>query len=133
MNTYTITGHLGQDATVENNKGYFMLKFSVAVTRPKKVNEQWEYPVEWHPCVMFGKEESLKNRLPKMTKGAGVVVEGIPQATSYINNNGELVQQLSVNVKVLHAYPVAKAQTQPAQPQPTPLAPLADDDDGFVF
>lgn len=127
MNTYTITGHLGQDAALENAKGYFMLKFSVAVTRPKKVNDQWEYPVEWHNCVMFGKEESLKNQLPKMTKGAGVVVEGIPQATSYINNDGELIQQLSVNVKVLHAYPVTKAEPQQTTTTAPTMAPATDD------
>lgn len=55
-NLVLIIGRLGQDVELVNTSyGISVANLSVATTRSKKVNNEWQDETEWHKCVAFGK------------------------------------------------------------------------------
>ena len=139
MNLYPITGNLGQDAELKSSGEYHWIDFSVAVRRSKKVNNEWQDETEWISCILWGKRDQLEKRLPRLKRGSGVVVEGIPSANSFINKDGQLIQKIQLRVKSLFTYPKSGGSEPLSSDNPIPSSqpsgfmPEPDTDDDLPF
>ena len=98
MQKLQIIGNIGKDAelkTTQGGKEY--IKFSVATT--KKVGDQTH--TTWHDCVKWIYDGKGKGILEYLARGVKVYVEGEVTANAYVNNQGEAVGTLNLNVQFI--------------------------------
>lgn len=80
INTITITGNLGQDASIREAGQAKIIVFSVGTTRSYKKGEEWVDETTWFPVELWSRSESL---VPKLVKGTFVTITGRMQCDSY--------------------------------------------------
>lgn len=80
INTITISGNLGQDATVRMAGQSSIIIISVGTTRAYKRGEEWVEETTWFPVELWSRNESL---IQKLKRGTFVVVTGRMQCDSY--------------------------------------------------
>jgi single-strand DNA-binding protein len=98
MQKLQIIGNIGKDAELLTTKGgKEYIKFSVATT--KKVGEQTQ--TTWHDCVKWIYDGKGKGILDYLLKGVKVYVEGEVTANAYVNNQGDVVGTLNLNVQFI--------------------------------
>lgn len=98
MQKIQIIGNIGKDAELQTTKaGKEYIKFSVATT--KKINDQTV--TTWHDCVKWIYDGKGKGILDYLLKGTKVYVEGEVTPHAYVNNQGEAVGILNLNVQAI--------------------------------
>ena len=90
MNLVILTGNLGRDA--EEFDRY--VKFSIATSDSKKVNDEWVKVSTWHNIVLFGAYGASIAKFLK--KGAKVAIQGKISISDYLNKDGVKVKSFSI-------------------------------------
>ncbi|SDG64655.1 single-stranded DNA-binding protein [Chitinophaga filiformis] len=93
-----LIGHLGQDAVQRQVNGKTVLSFRVAHTRryTNKDGVMQEKTI-WVDCSYWEHEKVG----PYLTKGTHVYIDGTPSVEVYVNNQGEQVATLRLQVSTL--------------------------------
>lgn len=95
-----LSGALGNDADVKqvgNNKA---INFSIAVSMDYKNSDgQKVEKTEWVKAVIWKSDKQSTGISEYLKKGKRVLVEGIPSSESFKNKDGEIHNQLHINVK----------------------------------
>lgn len=87
-------GHLGQDATFNEEKK--VINFSLAIDQSyKKENGEKVEKTEWVQCAYWTSSDAV---LQFLKKGSAVYVEGKPGINAYINKAGEIISNLTLKV-----------------------------------
>jgi single-strand DNA-binding protein len=76
MNTeYSIVGRVGRDVDLRfSDRGVAVAKFTVAVSRGKKVNGEWQDVTVWHDVTCFN--ETAEHAAESLKKGDEVIAIG---------------------------------------------------------
>lgn len=87
-NTYTITGRLGRDPELRfANSGTAILKLNVAVSRRKKVGEEWTDETTWMSVAAFG--ALAENAHERLVKGDEIIAVGyVEEPRAYEKKDG---------------------------------------------
>jgi len=129
----TITGNLGKNAEVRTlQDGSQVISFNVGVRIGKE-------QTQWVSCAKFVKQGGSTAVANYLTKGAKVLCEGMPSASSYNAQDGTIRTDLKLRVYELEllgsfdgAQGVQHVSAQSVEVAPVaPTAPLADDDFPF--
>lgn len=120
MNRLEIIGHIGNDAEVKDLGNNQVISFNVAVTEKWKDKQSGEVKskTDWFQCAKWGNNTSLAQYLKK---GTQVYISGKAEAKSYVGNDGQLKQVLSLNVneiKLLGSVPQQGQQQNNNYQQP---------------
>jgi len=100
INTVVVVGRLTKNAEFRQVGGATKASFSLAVSRSRKVNDQWEDETSYVDIQAWGKmAQNLEGRLPKGTK---VTVEGYLRQESW-EQNGEKRHKLVVVANMVDA------------------------------
>ncbi len=93
-----LIGHLGQDAVQRQVNGKTVLSFRVAHTR-RYTNKDGvlQEKTIWVDCSYWEHEKVG----PYLTKGTHVYIDGTPSVEVYVNNQGEQVATLRLQVSTL--------------------------------
>ena len=84
INKIYITGRLGADAEVIEAGSSKLVKFSLASTQSRKVNEDWIDDTTWFHCEAWKRESVAKY----LVKGLHVAVEGKMKCDEYQDKDG---------------------------------------------
>jgi single-strand DNA-binding protein len=122
MRQLLLIGYLGQDAKVNQYQGKQIINFSIADSEKYKNAEGVEVTkTTWIECAIWkdaGQSIVIANYLKK---GTQVMVQGVPDVSTYTNRDGRVVAKLTLNV----------SNTQllgNASPKPEPNANVAGND-----
>ena len=75
MSSHTIVGRVGRDPELRfSANGVATCRFSLAVSRGKKVNGEWEDVTTWFDVTCF--KENAENAAESIAKGDEVICEG---------------------------------------------------------
>ena len=130
-----ITGNVGKNAEVRTlQDGSQVISFSVGVRSGKD-------QTQWVSCAKFVKQGGSVQVAQYLTKGAKVLCEGMPSASSYVANDGTTKVDLKLRVYELELLGGATEQAAPsgdtwqattstgveiASPAAIPSAPITD-------
>lgn len=96
MEQITITGHIGNNATIEQINGNEYVKFNVAVnSRYKNKEGQQVERTNWYSCLKKGNTKIAEYLL----KGTKILAQGTLTVNTYKNKNGEWCAGLNCNVQ----------------------------------
>lgn len=113
MNSWTITGRLGRDAEVKAfNNGNKVANLNVAIDeRKKNANGEYESNTLWVSAHLSNPSEKL---LPYLKKGAMLLLQGRPSASSYRNKEGKDIIAMEMRVDRLELFSSVKTEGAPA-------------------
>jgi len=137
MMKLTITGHIGQDATVKEWNGQHFIAFSVANTESYTDGNNVKHETtEWVSCLKRIKEGS--GLVQYMKKGTKVFVEGALSKKMF-DKNGQRECGLNCNVSYLELLSPKAENSVPAElkaepnpigsPTPPPVPPTGEGSD----
>lgn len=99
MRQLLLIGYLGQDAKVNQHQGKQIINFSIADAEKYKNAEGVEITkTTWVECAIWrdaGQSIAIANFLKK---GTQVMVQGVPDVSTYTNKEGRVVAKLSLKV-----------------------------------
>lgn len=98
MNTLTLIGHVGNDATTNNVNGKQVINFNVAVTKRWKDKEGNEKEVTKWFSVSYWNDGKVHEWIKK---GTQICVMGEVGAKSYMNAKKETEVQLTVDANFI--------------------------------
>ena len=138
MNNVLMSGRLARDPQVQTVKSGNMARFTLAVERPQRRNQngqpQTQNPnmptADFISCVAFGYQADLMQGLHK---GSRLMVVGRIQTGSYVNRDGQKVYTTDVLASAVEPLMERTHEASPAQapapavqnPAPAPVAPAA--------
>lgn len=100
MNTFIVSGHIGNVETQTTKNGNQMLKFSLGENRYRKdANGNGVNETVWIKCTVFSPTAYQVNSL---VKGKHVTVVGDLDLSTYTNKDGQKVVRQEVVVQQLH-------------------------------
>lgn len=114
-----LIGRLGQDAQKRDVNGRTVINFSIPYndSYTNKTGQKVENTV-WVECSWWTQSTGL---LPYLTKGSTFYVDGMPSARSYVNKQGQTVNQLCLmvrNIRIVHVNRDEKQQQEAASSTP---------------
>jgi single-strand DNA-binding protein len=142
LNQVLLIGHMGQDPQLKQlPNGTVVAKFSLAVNRSFKANNQWQNQTDWISITCFAKQATDIGQHGH--KGLKLLVQGHLKATQYETKSGFKVKEVFVVADKVHILPKMEsqdvipgslAQEMPdAFDQELPKAPTAWDDNELPF
>lgn len=108
-----VIGHLGKDAEVKYHGTESVISFSVAHTDKWKDNGVPKERTTWVSCSWWVESTTVAQY---MKKGTQVYMEGIPEAKSYKNKQGESQPYLNLRVFSLQLLSSGKRDGEGGQP-----------------
>lgn len=91
-----VIGHLGKDATVNDVNSKTVINFTIAHSEKFKDQQgNQKEKTTWIECAYWTDKTAIA---PYLKKGTQVYLEGIPEAGSYVNKEGQTVTQLKLRV-----------------------------------
>lgn len=115
MENYIFTGRLTADATLKTVGNKNVLNFDVA----HDITVKGERKTKFIRCAIWG--DNATKVMQYLTKGKAVLVEGVPNATAYINKEGKAVAQIEVMVNRWEfTYGSPREENAPAKPVEAP-------------
>lgn len=109
MISLTVIGNLGRDAEVKEVNGKKVIEFNIAHSQKLKDGST---KTTWLQCSKWGETTGVA---PYMLKGGKVWVEGIPEAQSWTNKEGQAQATLRLMVNRIELL----GGTQAAATEPT--------------
>lgn len=102
MKIYAI-GFLGKDAVLKTlDSGSKVISFSIASTevyKDKKGDKQEH--TTWLNCSWFFNKDNSCKIIEFLKRGQQVFIEGFPSASSYINQNKDVIAELKIKINDL--------------------------------
>lgn len=121
-----LTGHLGNDATVNNVNGKTVINLSVAHTEAYKDANGVKVNKTLWVSVAYWSEKT--NIVPYLKKGTLVYVEGTPEVDTYMKENKVLPQ---LRLRAMTIQLLGSNNNQSNQNQPTQSTPQNSSMDNF--
>lgn len=88
MNNFTFTGNIGKDPEIKFSKNRTcILRFSVGISRAKKVNGETQYETDWTNCEMYG--TAAERASEQLRRGTPVIATGRYVQEKYQTQSGE--------------------------------------------
>lgn len=124
MDKYTFTGNIGQDPTTRTlENGRQAVSFSVAIDKSyTDRNGQKVSKAKWIKCTRWLDAGKNWGVVPYLKKGTKVLIEGEPDAQSWVDNQGSGRADLVVTVHNLELLGGAPQGQQTTQQQQRPAA-----------
>jgi single-strand DNA-binding protein len=98
MNNVQLSGRITKDIELRiGDNGNASAKFSIAVDRTVKRNDEWVHEADFINCVAFGKTSEFCEKWFK--KGSFIIVNGNIKTGSYTNKDGVKVYTTDVFVE----------------------------------
>ena len=125
MNTWNGSGRICKDLELKiGDGGNASLRFSVAVDRTVKRNDQWAHEADFINCVAFGKTAEFIDKY--FAKGDFIILLGNIKTGNYTNKDGVIVYTTDIFVEKAEFGGSKKADAGNAQSQQAPSQ------DGFL-
>lgn len=83
MQKINLIGCIGQDATVNHEKNFSVLNFSLAVNLRYKDGVEWKEKPIWYRCSLWRKPEQLDKIKEHLKKGCKIYCSGDFEASLY--------------------------------------------------
>lgn len=83
MQKINLIGCIGQDATVNHEKTFSVLNFSLAVNKRYKEAGEWKEKPIWYRCSLWRKPEQLDKIKDYLKKGSKIYLSGDFEAALY--------------------------------------------------
>ena len=118
MNSVQLIGRLVREAELKSTQGgTSILRFSIAVNRRKKVQDQWTDEVSYFDIVLWGKAaDSLKQYL---NKGTQVAITGELHQSRW-EQDGQQRSRVEIYANAVELLGKADGNTSGSQPTPAP-------------
>ena len=125
MNSWNGSGRICKDLELKiGDGGNASLRFSVAVDRAVKKNDQWTHEADFINCVAFGKTAEFIAKW--FNKGDFIVIQGNIKCGNYTNKDGVKIYTTDIFVEKAEFGGSKKADAGNAQSQQAPSQ------DGFL-
>jgi len=125
MNNWNGSGRLTKDLELKiGDNGNASLRFSIAVDRAVKKNDQWTHEADFINCVAFGKTAEFIDKY--FAKGDFIILLGNIKTGSYTNRDGVKIYTTDIFVEKAEFGGSKKADAGNTPSQQTPSQ------DGFM-
>tara|TARA_R100000231_G_scaffold34747_4_gene30695 strand:+ start:1005 stop:1403 length:399 start_codon:yes stop_codon:yes gene_type:complete len=129
-NIVLLAGRIGQDPEVRETAGGKLVSFSLATSETWKGKDGTKQEkTQWHRCKAWGRTADFIAE--RMSKGAGVFVEGTIEYGEYTTKDGEVKKTTDIKVHRLDVWKWPETSGAGARPAQAHKAKYADDDIPF--
>ncbi len=129
-NIVLLAGRIGQDPEVRETAGGKLVSFSLATSETWKGKDGTKQEkTQWHRCKAWGRTADFIAE--RMSKGAGVFVEGTIEYGEYTTKDGEVKKTTDIKVHRLDVWKWPETAGTGARPAQVHKAKYADDDIPF--
>ena len=128
LNRVTLIGRLGRDAELKYTiKGKAVCKFSIAVNKRRRIDDQWEDEVSFFDIILLGKVG--ENLAPYLLKGKAVGIDGEPRQERW-QQDGQNRSKVGI---VASSVQLLSFGQQSQEPEKTPEYSAPDNEEDIPF